>query len=61
MSATLESDLFSRYFAMSVRGNLEGAPVVSVEGKGFPVQEIYLEDLIGIPLAVSCFSFNNII
>ncbi|XP_048586381.1 ATP-dependent RNA helicase TDRD9 isoform X1 [Nematostella vectensis] len=48
MSATLESDLFSRYFAMPIRGQLEGAPVFAVEGNIFPVQEYYLEDLASV-------------
>ena len=45
MSATIESDLFSMYFAVPVRGRVEGAPVVTVDGKSFPVVECYLEDL----------------
>ena len=45
MSATIESDLFSMYYAVPVRGRVEGAPVVSVEGKNFPVVECYLDDL----------------
>lgn len=45
MSATIESDLFSMYFAVPVRGKVEGAPVVTVEGKSFPVVECYLDDL----------------
>lgn len=45
MSATIQSDLFSMYFAVPVRGKVEGAPVVSVEGNSFHVVECYLEDL----------------
>ncbi|KAL9952201.1 hypothetical protein ACROYT_G039416 [Oculina patagonica] len=45
MSATIESDLFSMYFAVPVRGRVEGAPVVTVEGKSFPVVESYLDEL----------------
>ena len=45
MSATIQSDLFSMYFAVPVRGKVEGAPVVTVEGKSFNVVECYLEDL----------------
>lgn len=45
MSATIESDLFSMYFAVPVRGRVEGAPVITVEGKSFPVVECYLDDL----------------
>lgn len=48
MSATIQSDLFSMYFAVPVRGRVEGAPVVTVEGKSFPVIESYLDDLTGI-------------
>lgn len=45
MSATIQSDLFSMYFAVPVRGKVEGAPVVTVGGKSFNVVECYLEDL----------------
>ena len=45
MSATIESDLFSMYFAVPVRGRVEGVPVITVEGKSFPVVECYLDDL----------------
>lgn len=45
MSATLQSNLFSRYFSMPVRGKMEGAPVIGVEGKIFPIQELYLDDM----------------
>ena len=45
MSATIESDLFSMYFAVPVRGRVEGAPVVSIEGRSFPVVECYLDEL----------------
>lgn len=48
MSATIQSDLFSMYFAVPVRGRVEGAPVVTVEGKSFPVIESCLDDLTGI-------------
>lgn len=37
MSATLDSEKFSSYF--------NGAPIVSVEGQTFPVEELYLEDV----------------
>jgi HrpA-like RNA helicase len=37
MSATLDSDKFSSYF--------DGAPIVSVDGQTFPVEELYLEDV----------------
>lgn len=38
MSATLQADLFSNYF-----GN---APVINVEGYVYPVQDLFLEDLV---------------
>jgi len=57
MSATIESDLFSMYFAVPVRGRVEGAPVVGVDGKSFPVVESYLDDLkdIGVSLCLIPF------
>ncbi|XP_077997158.1 ATP-dependent RNA helicase TDRD9-like [Glandiceps talaboti] len=45
MSATIDSDLFSQYFSLPVRGELESAPVVNVEGKAYDVTEFYLEDI----------------
>lgn len=45
MSATLQSNLFSRYFSVPVQGQLQGAPVIPVEGKIFPVKEVYLDHL----------------
>ena len=56
MSATIQSDLFSMYFAVPVRGKVEGAPVVTVEGKSFNVVECYLEDLkdIAVSLYLKC-------
>lgn len=47
MSATLDSEMFSRYFSLPINGRLEGAPVVTVEGKSYPVKEYYLDDIIG--------------
>lgn len=38
MSATLDADLFARYFG--------GAPTFHIAGRMFPVKEIYLEDVI---------------
>lgn len=38
MSATLNSKLFSEYF--------NGAPVLTIEGRTFPVQQVFLEDII---------------
>lgn len=55
MSATIESDLFSMYFAVPVRGRVEGAPVVTVEGKSFPVVECYLDDLQDIGVSTLIF------
>ena len=46
MSATLDSDMFSRYFSLPINGRLEGAPVVTVEGRSYPVEEIYLNEII---------------
>ena len=36
MSATLDSDLFARYF--------NGAPTLAAGGRTFPVQHLFLED-----------------
>jgi HrpA-like RNA helicase len=30
---------------MPVRGKMEGAPVIAVEGKIFPVKEVYVDDM----------------
>lgn len=38
MSATMDSDLFSRYFG--------GAPIISIAGRTFPVQVMHLEKII---------------
>ncbi|RNF03748.1 putative RNA helicase [Trypanosoma rangeli] len=38
MSATMDSELFARYFG--------GAPVISIRGRTYPVQNFYLEDII---------------
>ena len=48
MSATMDCSLFSKYFAIPVRGQLEGAPVVSVEGRMYDVAEFYLDNLQGL-------------
>ena len=45
MSATFDTQKFAEYFAVNVRGSLEAAPVVSVEGSMFKVPEYYIEDL----------------
>ena len=38
MSATLNADLFSRYFAS------EGCALISIPGRAFPVSTFFLED-----------------
>lgn len=38
MSATLNPDLFSNYF--------DGAPTVYIPGKTFPVEDLYLADIL---------------
>jgi len=45
MSATFDSMMFARYFALPVMDRLEQAPVVDVEGKPFNVLEFYAEDI----------------
>ena len=45
MSATFDCNMFARYFAVPIRGQLEQAPIVSVEGEIFNVSEYYIEDL----------------
>ena len=52
MSATIESDLFSMYFAVPVRGKVEGAPVVTVDGKSFPVVESFLDELTDVGVSL---------
>ena len=39
MSATLNADLFSRYFGA-------GTPVVEIPGRTFPVEQFFLEDVV---------------
>ena len=46
MSATLDSDMFSRYFSLPINGRLEGAPVVTVKGRSYPIEEFYLNEVI---------------
>jgi HrpA-like RNA helicase len=38
MSATLDTNLFSNFY--------DGAPIINVPGRTFPVQHFYLEDLL---------------
>ena len=47
MSATLESEKYAQYFATRLPRQLHPspAPVVSVEGKVWPVMDFYLDDL----------------
>ena len=45
MSATMEEDLFKKYFARPVAGRPEDAPVVKLDGRTYDVGEYYLEDL----------------
>ena len=45
MSATLDSELFARYFAVRISGRLELAPIVQVEGRSYRVTEFYLDDI----------------
>jgi len=41
MSATLDAEVFSRYF-----GGPQRCPVLTVEGRTFPVAQYYLEDIL---------------
>jgi ATP-dependent RNA helicase TDRD9 len=45
MSATFNSEMFAHYYSIPVRGKLEPAPVISVEGRVHDVKEFYIEDL----------------
>ena len=45
MSATMDEDLFKKYFARPVAGIPEDAPVIKLDGHAYEVQEYYLEDL----------------
>lgn len=38
MSATINAEMFSKYFG--------GAPIIHIEGTMFPVREIFLEEII---------------
>eukprot|EP00117_Sycon_ciliatum_P042977 scpid7995/ scgid0951/ Putative ATP-dependent RNA helicase TDRD9; Tudor domain-containing protein 9 len=44
MSATIASEEFSDYFGIEIQGVLQNAPVLTVEGRMYPVQEHYLDD-----------------
>lgn len=45
MSATLEAEKFSSYFA-SVKGKRINVPVISIPGRTFPVEHLYLPDVV---------------
>ncbi|ELU13161.1 hypothetical protein CAPTEDRAFT_117270, partial [Capitella teleta] len=45
MSATLDSNLFAQYFSTPLLGRLEPAPVITVVGRQFSVQEYYTDDI----------------
>ena len=45
MSATIDSRLFADYFGSELQGQLQPAPVLSVEGRLFNVREHYLDDV----------------
>lgn len=44
MSATFECELFARYFATEIRGDLQKAPVIEVEGRRHKVRQFYWSD-----------------
>eukprot|EP01043_Picozoa_sp_COSAG02_P020485 COSAG02_NODE_1013_length_15207_cov_4.700556_3_plen_1238_part_00 len=47
MSATLDARLFAEYFGRALRTiSREPVPVLKVEGKMFPVKEVYLEEVL---------------
>ena len=46
MSATIESEMFASYFASAVDTRLVPAPIISVEGKIYPVIEFYSDDMV---------------
>ena len=45
MSATADCALFSNYFSILINNRKEGAPVISVVGKMYDVEEYYFEDI----------------
>lgn len=52
MSATINQETFSNYF--------DGAPVLTIPGRTFPVEDIYIEDIIAeIPYKPSFFRWNK--
>ncbi|KAA8496925.1 putative ATP-dependent RNA helicase DHX57 [Porphyridium purpureum] len=49
MSATVNADKFASYFASTSPQGMAGSariPVVTIEGRTFPVKEVYLEDVV---------------
>lgn len=46
MSATLDTELFANYFKNSAYGVEVNAPVLSVPGRTFPVNETYMDDIV---------------
>ena len=45
MSATAESEKFAKYFSIPIRGRLQEAPIIPIEGRTYKISEYYLEDL----------------
>jgi len=44
MSATFDCQVFSEYFATAVRGEMQNAPIIDVEGKIHDVKQFYWSD-----------------
>lgn len=59
MSATFDSDMFAKYFSIPVAGHLEPAPIISIEGKAYPVQEFYIEELKTIGDVITLISLKT--
>ena len=55
MSATIQCELFAKYFKVLVRKRLDPAPVVSLKGRQFAVTEYYIEDLRPLGPVTQCF------
>jgi ATP-dependent RNA helicase TDRD9 len=45
MSATIAAEQFAEYFALPVMNRLEPAPIITVAGRHYTVQEYYSDDL----------------
>ena len=54
MSATFDTDMFAHYFSLPLRGHLEPATVVNVEGRCYDVAEYYVEDLKSLGEVKTC-------